>query len=93
MPYNLIVILVSAAVASVVGILLVATPANGPRLWVRQLALPFLWIASREPRSTFAEFSRRALSKREFFLAVWFLVFVVALVLLKMTHRYYDTIT
>jgi hypothetical protein len=92
MPYNLIAILVSAAIASLVGILAVATPAHGSRLWLRRLALPFLWIASREPRSKYAEFSRRASSKREFLLTVWLPAFAIAPVLLEMTHRHFDTI-
>ena len=91
MPHDLVVLLVSAVAAVAVGILALAAPGDWPRLWLRRFALPILWVASREPRSTFAEFSRRTFSKRELFLAIWFLTFVITFTLLEFAYQHVGT--
>jgi hypothetical protein len=47
--------------------------------WVTRSSLFTLWIGSREPHSTLAEFSRRSFSKREVLLDFWLTTFLVAL--------------
>jgi hypothetical protein len=87
MPPELVALLLSAAVATVVTLILMRSAHAGPQTWVRRLTLPLLWVASRDFRSTFTEFSRRTVSNREIGLVLWLCLFLLALLVFELILR------
>ena len=85
MSYDLSAALLSAAVATLLGTIAL-TGHRGLRPLVLRFTLPLLWIASREARNTFAEFSRRSFSNRELFLGFWLTTFFVVLTILEVVR-------
>jgi hypothetical protein len=76
--------LLAAGVATVLGVFAITPSGAESKAWVRRLVMPLLWVASREVRSTFADFSCRSHSWREIFLAVWLMGFVIVLIVTEL---------
>jgi hypothetical protein len=85
--YDLIAVLLSVAVSTLLGII-AWTGHRALRLLVSRFALPLLWISSREARSTFSEFSRRSFSNRELFLGFWLTTFIAVLTILEVLRGF-----
>lgn len=73
MPLGIPALLIAALTATVIATLVAYVPGNIVQTWVRRL---FLIILNLNPLTVGAW--RREFSKRETFLAAWFLVFILA---------------
>jgi hypothetical protein len=87
MPHELVAPLLSAAVATLVTFVAVGSAHRAHWTWTRRMAMPLLWIASRDFQSTFSAFSSRTNFGRATILVLWFYLFLLALLVMYLLVR------
>lgn len=80
-------LLVAAITATVIAGLAISAPGGLVQTWVRRLSLVVLTLSP----WTIGTW-RREFSKREIFLAAWFLVFILVLIVLSFLPNYFEVL-